>query len=54
MGYAYFLAEVAQQEYEEAISWYFDRSINAANGFIEATEHVIELICEHPTRWRNV
>jgi plasmid stabilization system protein ParE len=53
MTYAYILLATAQDEYESSITWYAERSLTAANQFIEAVEHTLQLICEHPDRWRN-
>ena len=36
MTFAYRLREEAQKEYEKAIKWYLKRSLNAAEGFIDA------------------
>ena len=30
-----------------------ERSYIAAEGFVEAVDATLNLICEHPTRWRN-
>lgn len=53
MSYRYILAEQAQQEYEEALTWYLQRSLMATENFIEAMNDTLTLICNHPTRWRN-
>jgi plasmid stabilization system protein ParE len=53
MSYGYILDQRAQQEYEEAILWYLDRSLQATENFISAMEETLTLICDHPTRWRN-
>lgn len=53
MSYAYVFHEVAQREYEAAVVWYAERSIKAAENFIAAVDHALELICAHPDRWRN-
>lgn len=49
----YILLVRAQEEYESAVIWYSERSLHAAEQFIEAVEHTLQLICEHPNRWRN-
>lgn len=53
MSYRYVLHEIAQQDYEEALKWYADRNLQAAENFIIAVDKALQLICEHPTRWRN-
>ena len=53
MRYAYLLLAAAQEEYEDAITWYGERSLAAAEQFIESVDHSLESICEHPERWRN-
>lgn len=53
MSYEYILDVRAQQEYEEAIRWYMQRSLKAAENFISAMDETLTLICNHPTRWRN-
>jgi plasmid stabilization system protein ParE len=53
MRYGYILDELAQQEYEDAIIWYLNRSLQACENFILAVDETLTLICDHPTRWRN-
>ncbi len=53
MGYGYIFLANAQDEYESSISWYNERSRLAADQFIEAVDHALQLICDHPNRWRN-
>jgi len=53
MLYQYILLEPAQEDYETSLRWYAERSIQAAEGFIEAMEEALQLICEYPDRWRN-
>jgi len=53
MGYSYILLATAQEEYESSIGWYCERSLPAADKFIEAVDNALQLICEHPNRWRN-
>jgi len=53
MGYNYILLSAAQEEYESSISWYLERSVVVAEQFIDAVDHTLSLICEHPYRWRN-
>lgn len=53
MKFRYALLESAQIEYEEALNWYLQRSILAAEDFIADFEQTIELIRANPYRWRN-
>lgn len=53
MSYSYILLPEAQQEYESSIQWYLERSLYAAETFIAAVDHTLQLICDHPTWWRN-
>lgn len=53
MRYKYLLHEHAQQDYETSLQWYAERSEHAAENFIMAVDDALQLICEHPTRWRN-
>lgn len=52
--YSYSFITRAQNEYEEIIDWYEERSPKAADGFIESVESDLNVICEYPKRWRNV
>lgn len=45
--------ELAQNDYEIALTWYLKKSLEAANNFIIKIENTIELICDNPKRWRN-
>ena len=53
MRHRYKLRPQAQKKYLEAVSWYAERSLMAAAGFIDAYKVTLSLICEHPKRWRN-
>jgi plasmid stabilization system protein ParE len=53
MNYEYIFLRKAQEEYESAFNWYLERSIKAAENFVNAVELTVDLICEHPDRWRN-
>ncbi len=53
MAYSYILLARAQEEYESSVTWYAERNLSAAEGFVDAVDHALELICEHPHRWRN-
>ena len=45
-----FLRE-AQNEFDESLAWYLERSESAADGFEEAVERAVQEIVEHPERW---
>lgn len=53
MSYSYVLTPTAQVDYEESLLWYLERSETAALNFVAAIDNTINLICEHPKRWRN-
>jgi len=53
MSFTYRVHEEAQKEYEKAIKWYLKRSLNAAEGFIDAVDVALKQACLYPTRWRN-
>ncbi len=53
MSYAYILHKHAQQDYEQSLEWYMERSVEAAEKFVIAIDNALQLICDNPTRWRN-
>ncbi len=53
MAYNYIFLAEAQEEYENAINWYLERSIIAAEGLVSGVNNALSLICDHPDRWRN-
>lgn len=53
MSYHYSFQEVAQEDYENALQWYKERSEQAARNFIIDIDKALKIICENPTRWRN-
>jgi plasmid stabilization system protein ParE len=53
MAYKYILHEHAQEDYETSLQWYAERSVQVGAGFAAAIEDALQLICEHPARWRN-
>ena len=53
MSYAYILHKHAQQDYEQSLEWYMERSVEAAEKFVVAIDNALQLICDNPTRWRN-
>jgi plasmid stabilization system protein ParE len=40
-------------EYEAAYSWYVERSVKAAENFINAVDEAIEAVCTNPLRYRK-
>ena len=53
MSYRYIIIPLAQQDYEESVIWYQERSQQAAENFVLAVEHTLKLICNNPQRWRK-
>jgi plasmid stabilization system protein ParE len=53
MRYRYILHKAAQQDYEESLQWYMERSEQAAINFVTVVDHALQLICDYPVRWRN-
>lgn len=53
MVYSYLISPVAADEYEEAFTWYEERSIIAADSFIIAVQNAINAACSDPYRYRN-
>ena len=53
MSYQYIFLERAQEEYEDALSWYKEGSLKATENFIEELNSKVSLICEDPLRYRN-
>ena len=53
MSFRYILHESAQSDYEASLKWYKERSQQAAENFVIAVDHGLQLICDNPTRWRN-
>ncbi len=53
MSYDYILHKYAQQDYEESLKWYLQKSIGAAEKFVAEVDTVLQLICNNPRRWRN-
>jgi plasmid stabilization system protein ParE len=43
--------EDAALEYEAALEWYLERSLLAASKFVDAINHVTDMIVEAPHRW---
>ena len=36
-----------------SLKWYAERSKAAAENFVRAVDDAVQLICQHPERWRN-
>lgn len=53
MAYSYLISPVAADEYEEAFTWYEERSIIAADAFIIAVQNAVNAACNDPYRYRN-
>ncbi len=53
MGYSYIILAAAQEELESSINWYLERSYVSAEHFLDSFSDTVELICDHPYRWRN-
>jgi len=53
MSFQYILHKAAQQDYEEAVQWYMERSEQAASGFVSVIDSALQLVCNFPDRWRN-
>jgi len=53
MTYTHIFEPNAAKEYEEALTWYEERSILAADNFIIAVQQGIKQACADPFRYRN-
>ena len=53
MNFNYILHEYAQQDYEESIKWYLEKSIAGAEKLVNEIDFALQLICKNPGRWRN-
>jgi plasmid stabilization system protein ParE len=53
MLFKYILHEQAQADYETSLQWYTKRNAEAALNFVAAVNNTLQLICEHPARWRS-
>jgi plasmid stabilization system protein ParE len=53
MPYSYIILAAAQEEYESSVIWYNEKSPPAAARFAEAIDNTLNLICNHPNRWRS-
>jgi len=41
----------ALEEYKSALAWYMERSVAAAEKFVEEIEHAVAVVVESPHRW---
>lgn len=48
MSFNYIFHAQAQQDYEESVNWYLERSQQAAAGFVDAVNFSIAQICTYP------
>ena len=46
MTYSYILNLHAQQDYEQSLKWYSERSTDAAEKFVRAIDNALQLICD--------
>lgn len=53
MTYTYILHNHAQKDYEQSLEWYMERSVDAAEKFVQAIDNTLQLVCDNPFRWRN-
>lgn len=53
MKYRHIYQPVALEEYKEAVEWYTERSLKAAENFVTEVEEKISTICKEPSRYRN-
>ena len=53
MRFRYELYPKAQQEYENAVEWYANRSFPTAEKFVDEVDSAFATICEFPHRWKN-
>jgi plasmid stabilization system protein ParE len=51
MSYSYLYTPVAAKDYTEALGWYAERSIKAAENFVSAVKEKLTLICNNPERF---
>lgn len=52
--YEYIVEPKAQNEYDESILWYLERSLLATENFISTVDDAFLQICEFPYRWKNL
>ncbi len=48
MAFKYFLRPQAQDEFEESLLWYLDRSISTSENFINQLENTFDRLCKNP------
>ncbi len=54
MAYQYTFDPVAAREYEDALNWYEQKNIIAADNLIVAVQDAITAVCTNPNRYRNL
>jgi hypothetical protein len=54
VSYQYIFEPRAQEEYETSVEWYLNRSLQVTQDFIASVDEALELICDHPVRWKNL
>ncbi len=53
MSFPYYFYSVALKEYKTAVTWYLDKSKQAAENFVKEVTATIQLICRDPNRFRK-
>jgi len=53
MAYPFIFTKEAQNEFENSVHWYLNRNEKAANNFVISVNNTLELISNHPYRWKN-
>src|SRR4051812_20965769 len=53
MSYTYKFIPIALTEYKEAVEWYKEKSVIAAENFVADVNERIKEICIDPLRYRN-
>ena len=48
MAYIYILLPETENEYQDSILWYLERSVSTAENFISQVENTLDLLCENP------
>lgn len=53
MNYDYILHPFAQEEYEDSVFWYYNRSTIAGASFVNAIDDAIKRICTNPQQFKK-
>jgi len=48
MAYVYILLPEAENDYQDSILWYLERSVSAADNFINQIENTLDILSENP------